>query len=102
MKSIKSKKEFEKKMTWAKQYSQQQLRMIGAAEILGAVGVSLPLWLGIAEFLTPLAAIGLIIVTLFALRLHASRKENGSIIFVLFNTSLLVYILWQTYPILLG
>jgi hypothetical protein len=38
------------------------LRFIGVAEVFGAVGLILPVWLGIMPGLTPLAAVGLVII----------------------------------------
>jgi len=96
MKNMVPKEKFDKKMPWAKDYSASELKTIGRFEVLGALGVTLPMWLGILPWLTPLAAIGLLIITLFALKLHVSRKENGSAVFVLVNIVLIVYVLSQT------
>ena len=45
-----------KGMTWAKHFSDGTIRLIGAAEVLGAVGIVLPVALGVAAWLTPVAA----------------------------------------------
>lgn len=53
----------------------QQVRMIGLLEFLGAVGVVLPMAINILPMLTPVAAMGLSLTMLGAIALHASRKE---------------------------
>lgn len=100
MKSMTPKKKFEKKMAWAKEYSQGQLRAIGALEILGAWGIMLPIWLDTATWVAPLAAIGLALVTLLATRLHVRRKETPNAMFAGSVFLLLVYFIWQTAPLL--
>lgn len=51
------------------------IRPLGVVEVLGAIGVMLPWLLGIQPHLTPLAAVGLVIVmigaTVFSVRLGA-------------------------------
>ena len=50
-------------------------RFIGAAEILGAIGVVLPVVTGIAPILTPIAAVGLALIQLIAFVFHLVRTE---------------------------
>jgi hypothetical protein len=45
-------------------------------EILGALGVILPWLTGIAPILTPIAATGLVVVQIGALRVHLIRNER--------------------------
>jgi hypothetical protein len=45
-------------------------------EILGALGVILPWLTGIAPILTPIAAVGLVVVQIGALRVHLVRNER--------------------------
>ncbi|MDA1335121.1 MAG: DoxX family protein [bacterium] len=63
------------KMGWANDFSQKQIKLIGTAEILGALGLIFPLWLGIVPVLTPLAASGLVLLMLGASGAHLRRKE---------------------------
>ena len=63
------------KMTVLKKYDKNFVRFIGFAEVLGAIGITLPIWLNILPILTPLAALGLSVVMLGALRIHTPRKE---------------------------
>jgi uncharacterized membrane protein YphA (DoxX/SURF4 family) len=62
-------------MAWSKDFSAGTLKLIGTAELLGAVGVILPAILGIAEILVPLAATGLAIIMAGAIVVHGRRKE---------------------------
>lgn len=59
-----------------KDSSDAGVKAIGVVEILGAFGVILPWLTGIAPILTPIAALGLVIVQIGALRVHLSRNER--------------------------
>jgi uncharacterized membrane protein YphA (DoxX/SURF4 family) len=50
-------------------------RFIGVAEILACLGLILPGLTGILPWLTPLAAVGLIIIMLSAMVFHIQRRE---------------------------
>jgi uncharacterized membrane protein YphA (DoxX/SURF4 family) len=62
-------------MGWAQDFSPSTIRLIGSAEILGAIGLILPAALHIAPILVPLAAVGLALVMVGAAAVHARRKE---------------------------
>jgi len=66
-------------LPWAAQVPEMLVRFIGAAELLGALGLILPSLLRIQPKLTPIAAVGLALVQLFAIAFHVSRGENGVI-----------------------
>lgn len=68
------------KMPWVDQTGLGQVRFAGAAEVAGAVGLVLPQALGVAPILTPLAAVGLALIMILAMRLHAARGETSSVI----------------------
>lgn len=63
------------RMGWVDQFSAGTVKLIGGAEVLGALGLVLPWALGIAKVLTPLAAVGLAIVMVGAVAVHTRRKE---------------------------
>lgn len=63
------------RMGWAGSVSDRQVKAIGAVEVLGALGVVLPWWTGVARVLTPVAAVGLALVMVGAARTHARRGE---------------------------
>ena len=50
-------------------------RFVGVAEVLGAVGLILPLLTGILAWLTPLAALCLVLVQVLAIGFHLRRGE---------------------------
>lgn len=61
---------------WMKDSSDAAVKAVGLVEILGALGVILPRVTGIAPVLTPIAAIGLAVVQIGALRVHLVRDER--------------------------
>ena len=66
-------------MPWTEDFSDGQVKGIGALEVLGAIGLILPAALGIAEVLTPLAAIGLTLLMAGAAVTHLRRKEGKQV-----------------------
>lgn len=69
------KEKLEARMAWATDFSQPVIRVIGTAEVLGALGLVLPAATGIVPVLTPLAATGLALIQLGAVVTHARRRE---------------------------
>ena len=66
-------------MAWTEDYSAGAVKMIGAVELLAAIGLILPAITGIAPILIPLAASGLVIVMVGAIITHARRSEFQAI-----------------------
>lgn len=66
-------------MTWVEDFSDGMIKLIGALEILAAVGLVLPAVFGIAPVLVPLAALGLVLIMIGAAITHARRKEYSAI-----------------------
>ena len=67
-------------LPWAKHRSDGFIRFVGISELLGAVGLILPLLTGILPWLTPLAAIGLTLIQLLAIFTeHLPKKEYNII-----------------------
>jgi putative oxidoreductase len=67
-------------MTWAHGRQDNFIRFVGTSELLGAVGLILPLVTGILPWLTILAAIGLTLIQLLAIfTQHLPRKEYNVI-----------------------
>jgi uncharacterized membrane protein YphA (DoxX/SURF4 family) len=73
---------------WAETFSPAAIRLIGVAEIAGAIGLILPAAVHIASVLVPIAAVGLVLVMVGAATVHARRKEFPM---VAGNTILLVF-----------
>jgi len=61
-------------LTWAEDYSEPQLRALGWAEVLGAVGLVVPPLVGVG-IVTPIAASCLTLLTVGALVVHVRRRE---------------------------
>ena len=65
---------------WAKNRSDGFVRFVGISELLGALGLTLPLVTGILPWLTILAAVGLILIQLLAIFTeHLPKKEYNVI-----------------------
>jgi uncharacterized membrane protein YphA (DoxX/SURF4 family) len=67
-------------MAWTQDFSEQTIKMIGGLEVLGALGLILPQATGIAQVLTPLAALGLVALMVGAAITHSRRKESQPIV----------------------
>jgi uncharacterized membrane protein YphA (DoxX/SURF4 family) len=64
------------RMKWVNSLRPPQLvRLIGTLEVLGAIGLILPAVTGIWSWLTPVAAIGLVLTMIGAMILHTRRGE---------------------------
>jgi uncharacterized membrane protein YphA (DoxX/SURF4 family) len=64
-------------MRWAADVTDAQFRAIGLVELLGAIGLIVPATLGIVPVLTPLAAVGLVLTMVAAIRTHVRYAESG-------------------------
>jgi uncharacterized membrane protein YphA (DoxX/SURF4 family) len=65
---------------WAKNRSDAFVRFVGTSELLGALGLILPLVTGILPWLTVLAAVGLTLIQLLAIFTeHLPKKEYNVI-----------------------
>ncbi|MEU9750854.1 DoxX family protein [Streptomyces niveus] len=62
-------------MAWAKSFSAGQVKTIAALEVVAALGLILPAATGIATVLTPLAAVGVALIMIGAVVIHARRGE---------------------------
>jgi hypothetical protein len=70
----------QKQMPWAKDRPNGFVKFVGTAEILGALGIVLPLLTGILPWLTVPAALGLAAVQVLAIgMIHLPRKEHGAL-----------------------
>ncbi len=62
-------------MGWAADVGSGTVKLIGAVEVLGAIGLVLPALVDVATVLVPLAATGLALVMAGAAVVHLRRKE---------------------------
>ena len=68
-----------KRMTWTAAVPLGLVRFIGLAELLGGMGLILPMLIGILPWLTIAAAIGLSIVMVSAAIFHLTRHEASHV-----------------------
>lgn len=78
-KLITPKEKLKPMLPWTEDFSAGTVTFIGAAEVLGGLGLILPAATGIAPVLTPLAATGLAVIMVLAAVTHARRKEPQAI-----------------------
>ncbi|MEU3644998.1 DoxX family protein [Lentzea sp. NPDC034063] len=69
----------EPRMSWVGDFTDGQVKGIGAVEVAGAIGLVLPWLTGIAPILTPIAAIGLALVQVGAAITHIRRGEGATV-----------------------
>jgi uncharacterized membrane protein YphA (DoxX/SURF4 family) len=66
------------RMAWANEFSASQIKLIGLAEVLGAIGLIVPQALGVLPVLTPIAAAGLAALMAGAAVTHLRRSEAAA------------------------
>ena len=79
-------------MAWTEDFSEGQVKGIGAVEVLGAIALILPAALDIAPVLSALAAAGLVITMLIATVVHARRGEKSSMPITLVLAALAAFV----------
>lgn len=94
MKLAKSKEQLvaDPRMGWAEDFSPGLLKLTGAAEVAGAVGLTLPGAFGVATGLVPAAAIGLAFVMVGAILTHARRGQLPNLAVNLVLLALAVFV----------
>ena len=63
------------RMGWVEDFAPRTVRLIGMLEVLGAFGIVLPALTGTLPWLTPLAAVGLVLTMAGAMLTHIRRGE---------------------------
>ncbi|MCK9905135.1 DoxX family protein [Parafrankia colletiae] len=94
LKSTRSREQLIPQLPWVSDVSTPVMRLIGAAEFAGALGLILPGAFDIATVLTPLAATGLAVIMVLAMGLHARRKEPAAIAFNAVLLILAAVVMW--------
>jgi uncharacterized membrane protein len=74
------KEKLAKNMAWVEDFSQGTVRLIGALEVLGALGLVLPALTGVLPWLTPLVALGLALLMAGAVYTHLRREEGSAVV----------------------
>lgn len=73
------------------------IRLIGVAEILGAVGIVVPWLTGILPFLTPVTAACFALIMIMAAPIHYRRREMKSVAFNIFLLLLSLFVMGMRY-----
>lgn len=76
LKVVRTKDALEPQMAYVVDFAAWQMKVIGIVEVIGALGVVLPLVTGIAPVLTAVAALGLALVQVVAFIVHVRRDET--------------------------
>jgi uncharacterized membrane protein YphA (DoxX/SURF4 family) len=93
-KLIQPKEKLATTMGWVDDFSPGAVKLIGALEVLAAIGLVLPAALDVVPVLVPLAAVGLIALMLGAAVTHARRKETPMIAINVVLLVLAVVVAW--------
>lgn len=80
-------------MGWAEDFAPGMIKFIGIAEVLGALGLVLPVLTGVAPVLAPIAAVALAVVMIGAVVVHVRRKEPAAPALVLAAVSVAAAVL---------
>jgi hypothetical protein len=82
-------------LPWAKERSDGFVRFVGTSELLGALGMFLPLLTGILPWLTALAAVGFAIIQVLAIfTVHVPRKEYNVLPLNAVLLALALFVAW--------
>lgn len=76
VKLVVPREELAKRMHWSATWPRERIRLLGLAEMAGAVGLVAPQATGIAPLLTPLAALCLAALMAAAVRTHRGLREG--------------------------
>lgn len=79
---------------WAGDFPAAALKVIGVAELLGAVGLVLPAAVGIAPVVVPVAATALALVMAGAALTHGRRGEGADVAKTVVLLALAVWVAW--------
>ncbi|MFI6393341.1 DoxX family protein [Nonomuraea sp. NPDC050547] len=79
---------------WVDDFPLLRIRLIGAAELLGALGLILPSVTGVVPILTPAAAVGLALTMLGAAATHTRRKEPAALAVNLVLLAMAAFVAW--------
>ena len=66
-------------MGWVHSVPEDRIKLLGVAEVLGAIGLVAPMAIGIAPFLTRVAAVCLAALMGGAVATHTNRREPAAV-----------------------
>ncbi|HZM74917.1 MAG TPA: DoxX family protein [Candidatus Limnocylindrales bacterium] len=79
---------------WTMDFSPRSVKMIGALDALGGIGLVLPPLVGIAPVLAPIAAVGVALLMVGAMVVHGRRKEYPQVGFNIVLLILAAVVAW--------
>ncbi|GAB2793175.1 DoxX family protein [Rhabdobacter roseus] len=79
---------------WTAQVPLSLVKLTGVVDFLGAAGLLLPAWLRIRPALTPVAALGVLVLMLCAILFHVVRGEVAVIGINVFFAVLAAWVAW--------
>ena len=79
MKLVQPYRRLTRSLRWPADFTPATVKVIGGAELLGAVGLILPVAVDRYEVLTPVAALALAVLMALAIRVHVRRRERNMI-----------------------
>lgn len=88
------------RMTYVESLSPASTRIIGALELAGGLGLILPMLTNILPWLTPLAALGLVLTMIGGALLHVVRKEYALIGINVVLLGLAAFVLYARFDLL--
>jgi uncharacterized membrane protein YphA (DoxX/SURF4 family) len=80
--------------SWAGEVPLALLKLTGAVDLLGGLGLILPALLRIQPRLTPIAAVGVVVLMICASIFHISRGEGSQIGFNVLFAALSAFVAW--------
>lgn len=81
LKSTQSKDKLLKSLPWVNDFQLPTVRFIGISELLGAIGIIVPMVIGVLPVLSPIAATGLAIIMILAFIYHIRKSEYKEVLF---------------------
>jgi uncharacterized membrane protein YphA (DoxX/SURF4 family) len=94
MKALRPKGQLAANMGWVEDFSPAMVKTIGVLEILAAIGLILPAALDIAPIFVPLAALGLVLMMIGAIVVHARRSERQPLPINILLLLLAAFVAW--------
>jgi len=85
---------------WVQDVPRTLVKVIGIAEILGVLGLILPVATGIYAWLTPLAAVGLARLMFMAATFHAQRRESTEFALTILILLMLIFVVYLRWPLM--
>jgi uncharacterized membrane protein YphA (DoxX/SURF4 family) len=100
MKFVMPRQKLASMIKWPADFSDRQVKGIGVLELAAAVGLILPELTGILPIFTPLAAVGLILLMLGAMKTHLRRGEPVMIMVNMVILILAAFVAWGRFTLL--